>query len=393
MLEFEKTNFYRRKVDLRKVIAAQILQQTDHLLYVCDLNKLKEKYELWNKCLPQVKPFYAVKCNDNRRVLKTLAQLGTNFDCASKREIQQLFDLQIQPDRILFAQSCKLVPHIKYAKENGVMTSTVDTECEIYKLHKHYPESNLVIRFRCDAKDAVHILGKKFGCDAEKEAPALMALAKKLNLKVIGVSFHVGSGCNEFLVYDRAITMAKSIFKYGLELGFDMHLLDIGGGFPGSDDITFKKICDIVNVSLLRNFADMKVQVIAEPGRFFVTAAFTLICKIHGKKETQIGNETIRHYYLNAGVYNSFMNVSQEPIPIVIDYFMDKEKSLNKYPSILWGPTCDPRDKIIADIQLPDLQCEDFLIFPNMGAYTLTLASRFNGYMLEKIIYYDKLNK
>lgn len=70
-----------------------------------------------------------------------MAELGTNFDCASKNEMKEVLDLGVKPDRILFANPCKPVSHLDYAKETGVMTSTVDTEFEIYKVHKNYPES------------------------------------------------------------------------------------------------------------------------------------------------------------------------------------------------------------------------------------------------------------
>jgi len=59
---------------------------------------------------------------------------------------------------------------------------------------------------------------------------------------VTGTSFHVGSGCSEFEAYDRAIKKAKNIFKFGELLGYDLKLLDIGGGFPGSDDVQFEKV-------------------------------------------------------------------------------------------------------------------------------------------------------
>lgn len=116
-------------------------------------------------------------------------------------------------------------------------------------------------------------MGDKFGCDAESDATALMLLAKSLNLnvsfknlnylcyklvtnnssnlQVIGVSFHVGSGCNDFPAYDRAITTAKSLFQFGFLLGFDMNLLDIGGGFPGSDDKKFSIVCKRFHFSSL----------------------------------------------------------------------------------------------------------------------------------------------
>lgn len=67
-----------------------------------------------------------------------MAELGTNFDCASRLEIQHVLDLGVKPERIIFAHPFKMVQHVEYAKEVGVTTCTVDTEFEIEKLHKYY---------------------------------------------------------------------------------------------------------------------------------------------------------------------------------------------------------------------------------------------------------------
>lgn len=91
----------------------------------------------------------------------------------------------------------------------------------------------MVIRIRCDAKVAQCQLGMKFGCNAITEAPNLLVLAKALGIEVVGVSFHVGSGCGEIEVFNRAISTARKIFDFANELGFKFNLLDIGGGFPG----------------------------------------------------------------------------------------------------------------------------------------------------------------
>ncbi len=70
--------------------------------------------------LPTVTPFYAVKCNNDPALLKTLAALGAGFDCASKVsyhkffilfheqvEIKGVLDLGVTPDRIIYANPSK----------------------------------------------------------------------------------------------------------------------------------------------------------------------------------------------------------------------------------------------------------------------------------------------
>ena len=62
-----------------------LLPQDDKdAFYVADLGDILKKHLRWFKALPRVTPFYAVKCNDSRTIVKTLAAIGTGFDCASK---------------------------------------------------------------------------------------------------------------------------------------------------------------------------------------------------------------------------------------------------------------------------------------------------------------------
>lgn len=52
--------------------------------FVADLGAVVRKHFCFLKCLPRVRPFYAVKCNSSLGVLKVLAELGLGFSCANK---------------------------------------------------------------------------------------------------------------------------------------------------------------------------------------------------------------------------------------------------------------------------------------------------------------------
>lgn len=52
--------------------------------FVADLSTVVRKHFCFLKCLPRVRPFYAVKCNSSLGVLKVLAELGLGFSCANK---------------------------------------------------------------------------------------------------------------------------------------------------------------------------------------------------------------------------------------------------------------------------------------------------------------------
>lgn len=105
--------------------------------------------------------------------------------------------------------------------------------------------SRLILRIRCDSSVSQCPLGMKFGCDALTDAPHLLNVAHSLGLNVVGISFHVGSGCQDPPVYERAISAARSLFDLGSQLGFNMSILDIGGGFPGNKGTSIDKVGDV----------------------------------------------------------------------------------------------------------------------------------------------------
>lgn len=68
-----------------------------------------------------------------------------------------------------------------------------------------------------------------------KLMPTVHCTGMKLTsfLQLIGISFHVGSGCQDIPIYAEAISTARKLFDFAESVGFKLRLLDIGGGFPG----------------------------------------------------------------------------------------------------------------------------------------------------------------
>lgn len=371
--------------------------------YVADLGDVVKKHLRWKRALPRVRPFYAVKCNDSKAILQTLASLGTGFDCASKTEIQLVQDIGVPPEKVIYANPCKQVSQIKYAAAHGVQLMTFDSEVELMKVATHHSNAKLVLRIATDDSKAVCRLSVKFGATL-KTSRVLLQRAKDLNIDVIGVSFHVGSGCTDPQTYVEALSDARCVFDMGTELGFNMNFLDIGGGFPGSDDVKlkFEEITAVINPALEKYFpSDSGVEIIAEPGRYYVASAFTLVVNVIAKKivsseqtgldddddyEDESSEKTLM-YYVNDGVYGSFNCILYDHAHVK-PVLPRKPKSDEKlYPTSIWGPTCDGLDRIVERCDLPELHLGDWLIFENMGAYTVAAASTFNGFQRPNIYY------
>ncbi len=347
---------------------------SEEAFYIVDIGKVLKQVQKWNDLLPDIKPYYAVKCNPNPLILKTLASLDVNFDCASKNEIASVMNVTDDAKRIIFANPCKMSNQIKYARANDVDLMTFDSDHELYKIKLYHPYSELVMRIRVDDSESVCRFGSKFGVEIS-EVRKLLEIAKALSLNVIGVSFHVGSGCKNPTQFKNAIQDSERCFDIAHELGFNFRLLDIGGGF---EDNSFEETCEIIRSSL--NEFKYKTSIIAEPGRFFVSSSHTLVVNIIGKKDSveDVTNEKTFTYYLNDGMYGSFNCVHFDHAKPIICPFNERDGV--RYKSKIFGPTCDSMDKIFDEVLLPELTIGEWCYVENFGAYTSAAASTFNGF-------------
>merc|ERR1719393_673255 len=157
----------------------QVQHGAEDPFYVVDLNPAVERLQLWRALLPDVTPFYAVKCNPDAMVLSTLALHGANFDCASRAEIQAVLDLGVPASRIVYANPCKQPSHLSFAREQGVRLTVADSEAELRKVAEHHPGAELLLRLAVDDSQATCVMSCKYGAPPA-EMPALLATAKQL---------------------------------------------------------------------------------------------------------------------------------------------------------------------------------------------------------------------
>jgi len=365
--------------------------------YIYDLAQTARLYRAWTSAMPRVVPYYAVKCNPDPVLVSFLAALGAGFDCASGPEIELVSKLNVNPEKIVFANPCKRVADIRTGKRLGVTATTFDTEFELDKISKEHPEVGLVLRIRCDDPDARVPLGLKYGADPA-EARALLQGAKQRDLNVIGVSFHVGSACKNLAVYEEAIVTSRLVFDMAAEVGFTLTLLDIGGGFTGRFDekgeVIISELAATVNAALDMHFpVESGVRVISEPGRFFAEASASLFSPIFGRRDRPVpatadSSEASVHkdYWLTDGLYGSFNCIlydDQRPAANVLRSPLLPATAPGSddvlFKSTLWGPTCDSADFLYKDVKLPELRVGDWCHFPYAGAYTVAGACDFNG--------------
>jgi len=349
-------------------------------LFAISRAALRTQLDRFRKALPHVEPFYAVKANPNPGVLKALAAWGAGFDVASQAEMEAVLAAGVPPSRLIFANTIKPAKAIAAAAARGVDLLTFDSEYELDKIAELAPGARVVVRIKVPNVGSLVELSLKFGINPA-DACEFLIKAHKLGLRPAGVSFHVGSQCTSLENYIDALEMAAIIVRDARLKQIPIDLLDIGGGFPirhfDHETDPFDEVASVISRELQRLF-DPSLRIIAEPGRFLVGPAATLLMRVVGKAI----RENKHWYYLDDGVYGALSG-------ILFDHAKYQFKVLRNGPtrlSTLAGPTCDSLDIIARGEEMPELDIGDLLYVRNIGAYSLASATEFNGFAPPKAV-------
>jgi ornithine decarboxylase len=361
-------------------------------IVVVDHKVLRENYAQFRRYLPRVQAYYAVKANSAPEILRTFYLAGASFDVASLAEflavhenVKDLPESERQAfiwDRIIYANPIKTAETLEQLDPYKPLV-TYDNIEEVIKIARHAPHAGLVLRLRVPNTGSMVELSSKFGA-SPGEAVDLMAFARNNKLEVEGLSFHVGSQCTNVQNYVQALHVASSVLLEARTQGFELKLLDIGGGFPAHYDDkvpAFRSLARTINQELDRLFPE-PMEILAEPGRFLVASAATAVAEVIGKA-LRDGKYC---YYVNDGVYHTFSGV-------IFDHCQYTLKSFKNGPTQIcsvFGPTCDALDTISLAEELPDLDLGDFIYAPNIGAYAAASSTHFNGFPPARIVHLNQ---
>ncbi len=368
----------------------KLVEQHGTPLFVLDHDKIRENYRTFKKHLPRVQCYYAVKANSTQQIIETLFKEGSSFDVASYNEFMQVyqyirhFEKKEKKyyiwDKIIFSNTIKDRTTLQKIKQYKPLV-TYDNADELKKLKEYCDTAGLIIRLKVPDTGSQVEMSSKFGAELS-DAEKLIQQAFDMGLKVEGISFHVGSQCTNFDNFTSALSFTSEIFNNARKKGFNLNLVDIGGGFPVPYDPQvpdFKQLASLLNSEFKRLFPD-DIEILAEPGRFMVATAAVLISEIIGKAR----RDGKIFYHINDGVYHTFSGVVYDHWIPNFTAFKEGEKEI----CAVVGPTCDSFDKITLSAELPgNLEVGDFLYTTNIGAYSTASSTNFNGFDGAKIIH------
>lgn len=326
---------------------------------------------------------YAVKANNDPAIIRLLNQAGVkHFDCASLPEIELV--RKICPDA-----SCYFMVPValrgaagKAFRDHGVRHFMTDHPAGLESLASEITMSECVVfaRMAVSHESAMADLSSKFGAPPD-DIPMLMNRIRTLGAEP-ALAFNVGTMVTSPEGYRYAIEVAANVLE---QLDFKVRLIDIGGGFPrsypGFQTPPLGDYFDTVSETARRLPMQKGGEIMAEPGRALSAPGLSAVVEILLRKENLL--------YLNDGIYGIFWELcfkvhKRYPVRVFRD---GKPLGGPASPFTLYGPTCDSSDVLPGDVDLPlDVRPGDYLEFGNIGAYSLSGRTDFNGHYSDRIV-------
>ena len=326
---------------------------------------------------------YAVKANADPTVLRLLTDAGIrHFDCASLPEIEQVD--AINPDATkYFMIPTRIREAARTAQEkHGVRHFVVDHLSGLSQLAREIDTSRSVIfaRMAVHHESAMEDLSIRFGAQPE-EMPQLLQKIRDCGAEP-ALAFNVGSSVTDPEAYRHSISITRSVLE---QLPFRLRLIDVGGGYPKSYpgfivpeiEEYFTAIAESVATLPLADNA----EVLGEPGRALAAPGMSAVVEVLLRKDNRL--------YINDGMYGVFWLLRIDgPDRFPVRTYRNGEPHEGETMEFqINGPTCDSTDTLPGLVPLPtDIRPGDHLEFGNIGAYSISGRTDYNGYYSNRIV-------
>ena len=361
-------------------------------IYWLNLPLLAERAAQVLQALPQ--PFYAVKANSHPLVLQTLIASGVRcFDIASIGELQRVQGL-LPNAQCAFMNPVKTAADIRQAWQAGVRLFALDSMDELHKLqHATGGDADccLLVRIAVEQQHAPYEMSGKFGAGSSDAVLLLQAIAAR-GMRA-GITFHVGSQCEAPEVFATAVETAARVVQ---QAGVTIDVLDVGGGFPASycgDEATLAQFGEAIRqaVAAALPVFGPQMRLHSEPGRALVAQAGSVAVRVEARKGNMLILSDGKHGLLSELWWMRALH------PVRRIYRQQPGSGAFDLPLLdyaLAGPTCDSGDVFPGPYPLPaDVAAGDWLEIGFLGAYSLELATGFNGYGRYRLLTASPVNQ
>ena len=271
------------------------------------------------------------------------------------------------------------------ALKSGILLFNVESASELRalaataaRLKKRAP---IALRVNPDVSAKTHpyistgLHQHKFGVPIPEAHRLYAEAAKHSNLRVAGVSVHIGSQITELTSFTDALNRVAELVRELRGAGHDIRYVDAGGGLgipyqPTTEP--FAQQLDAYANAVLEPLRNLDVHLLLEPGRSIVGSAGVLLTHVIYRKTNNDKRFLIVDAAMNDLLRPSLYGAYHEIVPVQLSATGERETT------DVVGPICETGDFLARDRELPLTQEGDLLAILDAGAYGSALSSNYN---------------
>ena len=357
-------------------------------LYVYSAETIRARLRAFGKAFRAIPHTvcYSVKANSTLAILRLVAQQRAGFDVVSGGELERV--LRAAPKaaaKVVFSGVGKTVPEIELALKSGILLFNVESAAELRalastasRLRKKAP---LALRVNPDVSAKTHpyistgLHQHKFGVPIPEAHRLYAEAARHPNLRVAGVSVHIGSQITDLTSFTAALSRVAELVRDLRKAGHEIQYVDAGGGLGIPYQPTTKPFAqqlDAYAKAVIEPLRKLDVHLLLEPGRAIVGPAGVLLTRVIYRKTNNRKRFLIVDAAMNDLLRPSLYGAYHEIVPVRLSSSGDSEMT------DVVGPICETGDFLARDRKLPMMQEGDLVAILDAGAYGSALSSNYN---------------
>lgn len=344
---------------------------------VADLTALDRRYEVAadSAARHDVRLLAAVKASTHPEVLAGAARFGLGFDVANAPE------LAVARAAAPGARVSLTSPGLPFAERPGLYAAFqrgeidrwhCDSLAQLEELARACPGSPVGVRINLDGLDVPESMPlfrpSRFGIRLEQLSQA-RDIAAAYGCSLRWIHAHNGSEENDIASY---VFAAEAIVSGAHEHGIDLAAIDLGGGLLSEP--TAEALDEFFGT--VRAAVPAEIELVFEPGRFWLTDCMALVTQVLDVKETP--EQVV--LLLDFGLMSHLQWADHIRIPTLGTLVPDDPR-----PWKVCGRSCFEEDwleewevvPVSADGPIP--RAADMFVLGNISGYAIELACDFNG--------------
>jgi diaminopimelate decarboxylase len=355
---------------------------------------------------------FAFKCNSVPAVIEAARRAGLKAEVMSPFELELALRLGYRGEDVIVNGPGKTAAFLKMSVESAVRLIAVDSLGELALVHEIAQSArkrvDVLLRVNPDfvprGMNAGSATGSRKGCafglDLKSgEVRTALSLVRSMpGLRFRGFHFHIGTGIREAKAYARVLDRLAPLFRETRADGFQLDIVDVGGGFASAttremtarellvyqglerlpagvsvgDCGSFEDFSGEIARALLRIFPGNELpELLSEPGRCLASPnQFLLLTVTDVKTRPKVRKWLITDGGLGTVTLPTFYECHEV---LLAD---DVRRPRTERVTIV-GPVCFASDVVYRNIRMPEVQAGEVIAIMDSGAYFLAQESSF----------------